>query len=60
LECGTLWIGCGDSERKDVKMLKAFKTWIEGISWKDKMRHDEVLERIEEKLCVICTISRRK
>src|SRR6267154_1448548 len=48
----------------EINRLQALVMWLwrglEKISWSDKMKNEEVLERVEEKRCLIKTISKRK
>src|SRR6267154_300380 len=48
----------------EIDRLQALEMWLwrglEKISWSDKMKNEEVLKRVEEKSCLIKTISQRK
>src|SRR6267154_2586803 len=48
----------------EINRLQALEMWLwrglEKISWSDKMKNEEVLKRVEEKSCLIRTISQRK
>ena len=50
--------------REDIRRLEACEMWfwrrIEGISWKDHMKNEEVLSRVGERRTLIETIVRRK
>lgn len=45
-------------------MIEALKiqTWwqVEGIRWKDKIRNEDVLEKIEEGRTLLCILNRRQ
>jgi len=48
----------------EINRLQALEMWLwrglEKISWSDKMKNEDVLKRVEEKSCLIRTISQRK
>src|SRR5215510_7102107 len=50
--------------KEDIRRLEACEMWfwrrIEGISWKDHMKNEEVLSRVGERRTLIETIVRRK
>src|SRR6267154_1085287 len=48
----------------EINRLQALEMWLwrgfEKISWSDRMKNEDVLKRVEEKSCLIRTISQRK
>ena len=48
----------------EINRLQALEMWLwrelEKISWKDKIRNDEVLAMLNEERCLIRTITQRK
>jgi hypothetical protein len=48
----------------DRKYLESFEMWcwrrMEKISWTDRMRNEEVLQRVKEKRNILHTVKRRK
>uniref|UniRef100_A0A8D8TDU0 Craniofacial development protein 2 n=1 Tax=Cacopsylla melanoneura TaxID=428564 RepID=A0A8D8TDU0_9HEMI len=50
--------------KKEEKYLESFEMWlwrrVESIKWSDKIRHEEVLRRVDEERVILKTIRKRK